>query len=144
MIEERQQELTHQEHRQMLVNSMSTIKELLPVLISGVYVQLYVCLCVCRGGGQTTLQVTEHPTVVIATLIITVIMCWGCLRTHIADKLPYERLSYRTPAKEEKLCHSFCRLYIQACMLNVSENVWTSSLVLKDHNHTLTSPFLVT
>lgn len=52
MIEERQQELTHQEHRQMLVNSMSTIKELLPVLISGVYVQLYVCLCVCRGGAN--------------------------------------------------------------------------------------------
>ncbi|GLD66537.1 vinculin-like isoform X1, partial [Lates japonicus] len=30
MIEERQQELTHQEHRQMLVSSMNTIKELLP------------------------------------------------------------------------------------------------------------------
>lgn len=39
MIEERQQELTHQEHRQMLLNSMNTVKELLPVLISGV------CLC---------------------------------------------------------------------------------------------------
>ncbi|XP_041803152.1 vinculin-like isoform X3 [Chelmon rostratus] len=36
MIEERQQELTHQEHRQMLVNSMNTVKELLPVLISAV------------------------------------------------------------------------------------------------------------
>ncbi|XP_077469575.1 vinculin-like isoform X2 [Stigmatopora argus] len=36
MIEERQQELTHQEHRQMLINSMSTIKELLPVLISAI------------------------------------------------------------------------------------------------------------
>uniref|UniRef100_A0A669EUT7 Vinculin n=1 Tax=Oreochromis niloticus TaxID=8128 RepID=A0A669EUT7_ORENI len=36
MIEERQQELTHQEHRQMLISSMNTIKELLPVLISGV------------------------------------------------------------------------------------------------------------
>lgn len=35
MIEERQQELTHQEHRQMLVNSMNTVKELLPILISG-------------------------------------------------------------------------------------------------------------
>lgn len=44
MIEERQQELTHQEHRQMLVNSMNTVKELLPVLISGVYVQLCVCV----------------------------------------------------------------------------------------------------
>lgn len=38
MIEERQQELTHQEHRQMLLNSMNTVKELLPVLISGVCV----------------------------------------------------------------------------------------------------------
>ncbi|XP_057703364.1 vinculin-like isoform X4 [Corythoichthys intestinalis] len=36
MIEERQQELTHQEHRQMLINSMSTVKELLPVLISAI------------------------------------------------------------------------------------------------------------
>lgn len=35
MIDERQQELTHQEHRMMLVNSMNTVKELLPVLISG-------------------------------------------------------------------------------------------------------------
>ena len=35
MIDERQQELTHQEHRVMLVNSMNTVKELLPVLISG-------------------------------------------------------------------------------------------------------------
>ncbi|XP_015722012.1 vinculin isoform X1 [Coturnix japonica] len=34
MIDERQQELTHQEHRAMLVNSMNTVKELLPVLIS--------------------------------------------------------------------------------------------------------------
>ncbi|XP_038518249.1 vinculin isoform X1 [Canis lupus familiaris] len=30
MIDERQQELTHQEHRVMLVNSMNTVKELLP------------------------------------------------------------------------------------------------------------------
>ncbi|XP_017319228.1 vinculin a isoform X3 [Ictalurus punctatus] len=36
MIDERQQELTHQEHRMMLVNSMNTVKELLPVLISAV------------------------------------------------------------------------------------------------------------
>ncbi|XP_028915336.1 vinculin isoform X1 [Ornithorhynchus anatinus] len=34
MIDERQQELTHQEHRVMLVNSMNMVKELLPVLIS--------------------------------------------------------------------------------------------------------------
>lgn len=45
MIEERQQELTHQEHRQMLINSMNTVKELLPVLISGVLV----CMCDCVG-----------------------------------------------------------------------------------------------
>lgn len=51
MIEERQQELTHQEHRQMLVNSMNTVKELLPVLISGVYVQL----CVCVWGGANNI-----------------------------------------------------------------------------------------
>lgn len=37
MIDERQQELTHQEHRVMLVNSMNTVKELLPVLISGTF-----------------------------------------------------------------------------------------------------------
>lgn len=37
MIDERQQELTHQEHRVMLVNSMNTVKELLPILISGNY-----------------------------------------------------------------------------------------------------------
>ncbi|XP_014054074.1 vinculin isoform X4 [Salmo salar] len=36
MIEERQQELTHQEHRQMLFNSMNTVKQLLPVLISAI------------------------------------------------------------------------------------------------------------
>ncbi|XP_058242066.1 vinculin a isoform X3 [Hemibagrus wyckioides] len=36
MIDERQQELTHQEHRMMLINSMNTVKELLPVLISAV------------------------------------------------------------------------------------------------------------
>ncbi|KAK1794148.1 hypothetical protein P4O66_011044 [Electrophorus voltai] len=36
MIDERQQELTHQEHRVMLVNSMNTVKELLPILISGI------------------------------------------------------------------------------------------------------------
>lgn len=42
MIDERQQELTHQEHRVMLVNSMNTVKELLPILISGTLV-LYNC-----------------------------------------------------------------------------------------------------
>uniref|UniRef100_A0A8B9JGW3 Vinculin n=1 Tax=Astyanax mexicanus TaxID=7994 RepID=A0A8B9JGW3_ASTMX len=36
MIDERQQELTHQEHRLMLINSMNTVKELLPVLISAI------------------------------------------------------------------------------------------------------------
>lgn len=40
MIDERQQELTHQEHRVMLVNSMNTVKELLPILISGIYTAL--------------------------------------------------------------------------------------------------------
>ena len=44
MIDERQQELTHQEHRVMLVNSMNTVKELLPVLISGIFC-LYLILC---------------------------------------------------------------------------------------------------
>lgn len=70
MIEERQQELTHQEHRQMLVSSMNTVKELLPVLISGVCSWLRMC-------GLTTAQIIEHPRVVIATQIITVIKCWG-------------------------------------------------------------------
>ncbi|XP_036430591.1 vinculin a isoform X3 [Colossoma macropomum] len=36
MIDERQQELTHQEHRLMLINSMNTVKDLLPVLISAI------------------------------------------------------------------------------------------------------------
>lgn len=53
MIEERQQELTHQEHRQMLLNSMNTVKELLPVLISGVCVSRLVSVFgwVCSVGG---------------------------------------------------------------------------------------------
>ncbi|XP_008427983.1 vinculin-like isoform X3 [Poecilia reticulata] len=49
MIEERQQELTHQEHRQMLVNSMNTIKELLPVLISAI--KIFVATKSSRGAG---------------------------------------------------------------------------------------------
>ncbi|XP_029690755.1 vinculin-like isoform X6 [Takifugu rubripes] len=49
MIEERQQELTHQEHRQMLVNSMNTVKELLPVLISAI--KIFVTTKSSRGGG---------------------------------------------------------------------------------------------
>lgn len=43
MIDERQQELTHQEHRVMLVNSMNTVKELLPILISGNHILLHPC-----------------------------------------------------------------------------------------------------
>ncbi|XP_026164659.1 vinculin-like isoform X1 [Mastacembelus armatus] len=49
MIEERQQELTHQEHRQMLVSSMNTIKELLPVLISAI--KIFVATKCSRGAG---------------------------------------------------------------------------------------------
>ncbi|XP_076599434.1 vinculin-like isoform X6 [Chaetodon auriga] len=49
MIEERQQELTHQEHRQMLVNSMNTVKELLPMLISAV--KIFVATKSSRGVG---------------------------------------------------------------------------------------------
>ncbi|XP_047458946.1 vinculin-like isoform X3 [Mugil cephalus] len=49
MIEERQQELTHQEHRQMLVNSMNTVKELLPVLISAI--KIFVSTKSSRGAG---------------------------------------------------------------------------------------------
>ncbi|XP_062285857.1 vinculin-like isoform X1 [Scomber scombrus] len=49
MIEERQQELTHQEHRQMLINSMNTVKELLPVLISAV--KIFVATKSSRGAG---------------------------------------------------------------------------------------------
>ncbi|XP_047207852.1 vinculin-like isoform X2 [Girardinichthys multiradiatus] len=49
MIEERQQELTHQEHRQMLVRSMNTIKELLPVLISAI--KIFVATKSSRGAG---------------------------------------------------------------------------------------------
>lgn len=49
MIEERQQELTHQEHRQMLISSMNTIKELLPVLISAI--KIFVATKSNRGAG---------------------------------------------------------------------------------------------
>lgn len=49
MIDERQQELTHQEHRQMLVNSMNTVKELLPVLISAI--KIFVATKSSRGAG---------------------------------------------------------------------------------------------
>ncbi|XP_017268507.1 vinculin isoform X2 [Kryptolebias marmoratus] len=49
MIEERQQELTHQEHRQMLISSMNTIKELLPVLISAI--KIFVATKSSRGAG---------------------------------------------------------------------------------------------
>ncbi|XP_077351362.1 vinculin-like isoform X1 [Festucalex cinctus] len=49
MIEERQQELTHQEHRQMLINSMNTVKELLPVLISAI--KIFVATKSGRGAG---------------------------------------------------------------------------------------------
>ncbi|CAJ1067544.1 vinculin-like isoform X5 [Xyrichtys novacula] len=49
MIEERQQELTHQEHRQMLITSMNTIKELLPVLISAI--KIFVATKSSRGAG---------------------------------------------------------------------------------------------
>ncbi|XP_022060982.2 vinculin-like isoform X1 [Acanthochromis polyacanthus] len=49
MIEERQQELTHQEHRQMLLSSMNTIKELLPVLISAI--KIFVATKSSRGAG---------------------------------------------------------------------------------------------
>lgn len=85
MIEERQQELTHQEHRQMLLNSMNTVKELLPVLISGGFACSCLSVRVCSSHTsmdwtQTALQVTEHPAVVMATLIITVISFQGCLR----------------------------------------------------------------
>ncbi|XP_029376167.1 vinculin-like isoform X8 [Echeneis naucrates] len=49
MIEERQQELTHQEHRQMLISSMNTVKELLPVLISAI--KIFVATKSSRGAG---------------------------------------------------------------------------------------------
>ncbi|XP_072292814.1 vinculin-like isoform X3 [Eucyclogobius newberryi] len=49
MIDERQQELTHQEHRQMLVSSMNTVKELLPVLISAI--KIFVATKTSRGAG---------------------------------------------------------------------------------------------
>lgn len=34
---------------------------------------MQLCMCLRAGGGQTTLSVTEHPIVVMATLIITAI-----------------------------------------------------------------------
>lgn len=50
MIDERQQELTHQEHRVMLVTSMNTVKELLPVLISGI--KIYVTTKNAKSHGM--------------------------------------------------------------------------------------------
>uniref|UniRef100_A0A8C7ZRM2 Vinculin n=1 Tax=Oryzias sinensis TaxID=183150 RepID=A0A8C7ZRM2_9TELE len=49
LIDERQQELTHQEHRVMLVNSMNTVKELLPILISGI--KIFVTTKTSGGQG---------------------------------------------------------------------------------------------
>nr|XP_023679987.1 vinculin-like isoform X4 [Paramormyrops kingsleyae] len=49
MIDERQQELTHQEHRVMLINSMNTVKELLPILISAI--KIYVTTKSTRSLG---------------------------------------------------------------------------------------------
>uniref|UniRef100_A0A8C5BRI4 Vinculin n=1 Tax=Gadus morhua TaxID=8049 RepID=A0A8C5BRI4_GADMO len=49
MIDERQQELTHQEHRVMLVTSMNMVKELLPVLISGI--KIFVSTKTSRSQG---------------------------------------------------------------------------------------------
>ncbi|CAL9687955.1 unnamed protein product [Knipowitschia caucasica] len=49
MIDERHQELTHQEHRQMLMTSMNTVKELLPVLISAI--KIFVATKTSRGAG---------------------------------------------------------------------------------------------
>lgn len=118
MIEERQQELTHQEHRQMLVNSMNTIKELLPVLISGVYMWL----CVCVGGwASDAVQVTEHPAVVIATLIITVISCWGCQTESDKCTSPTScpiSISHTvfSISKEERCCYSFCIVQRSKCL----------------------------
>lgn len=66
MIDERQQELTHQEHRVMLVNSMNTVKELLPVLISGIF-----CLYFYLTGENKTKQnetKTEKPTLICSKL----------------------------------------------------------------------------
>ncbi|XP_067092546.1 vinculin-like isoform X2 [Osmerus mordax] len=55
MIEERQQELTHQEHRMMLVSSMNTIKELLPVLISAI--KIFVAT---KSGGNAGVEEAER------------------------------------------------------------------------------------
>ncbi|XP_034057676.1 vinculin-like isoform X10 [Gymnodraco acuticeps] len=60
MIEERQQELTHQEHRQMLVNSMGTIKELLPVLISAI--KIFVSTKTSRGAGVEEAEMNRRFT----------------------------------------------------------------------------------
>ncbi|KAJ8248433.1 hypothetical protein GJAV_G00241970 [Gymnothorax javanicus] len=55
MIDERQQELTHQEHRVMLVTSMNTVKELLPLLISAV--KIYVTTkCMKSHGLEESLK----------------------------------------------------------------------------------------
>lgn len=117
MIEERQQELTHQEHRQMLVSSMNTVKELLPVLISGVHARL--CMC-----GLTTVQVIEHPRVVIATQIITVIKCWGwgceCDSIHTSPTCSSTGISCALHQPAEKKRNTVSATWIQTCMLAVA------------------------
>ncbi|XP_025911600.1 vinculin isoform X1 [Apteryx rowi] len=60
MIDERQQELTHQEHRVMLVNSMNTVKELLPVLISGIFFLTYGTMFTAMKIFVTTKNSKSH------------------------------------------------------------------------------------
>ncbi|XP_026109289.1 vinculin-like isoform X3 [Carassius auratus] len=55
MIDERQQELTHQEHRVMLVTSMNTVKELLPVLISAIKI-FVTTKCIKSHGVEEALK----------------------------------------------------------------------------------------
>ncbi|XP_064418616.1 vinculin a isoform X2 [Latimeria chalumnae] len=61
MIDDRQQELTHQEHRVMLVNSMNTVKELLPVLISGI--KIFVTTKTAKSQGMEEAPKNRNFTV---------------------------------------------------------------------------------
>lgn len=73
------------------------------------YAAAYVLVLVW-GWTQMALQVTEHPTVVMATLIITVISCQGCLHPQSCSSSPTVRAL---------LYCSCCKLYIQAWNVNV-------------------------
>ncbi|XP_073729364.1 vinculin a isoform X3 [Misgurnus anguillicaudatus] len=72
MIDERQQELTHQEHRVMLVTSMNTVKELLPVLISAIKI-FVTTKCTKSHGVEEALKNRNYTFEKMSAEIIEII-----------------------------------------------------------------------